>query len=500
MSQTAIQLRNVVFSYPGSTTPVLDGLTVTFSRGFTGVVGGNGTGKSTLLRLVNSDFEPDNGLIEGAEDVVYCEQRTDAPPAWLEAMLLDDDGATFALRGRLGIEDDFDTRWETLSHGERKRAQIGCALWQRPATLAVDEPTNHIDGKTRAQLLDALRRFNGIGLIVSHDRNLLDELCHQSVWLEPGFANVYPGGYSDALTLRNEEKGVAQRLRARAVKQRDSLVREKARRRADDAKADRQLSKGNIDAKDHDAKARVNLKKLTSSGAGKKTSQLDGRLERAQSAVTDARVTKEFELGIWLPGSVSRRQNLLSVAAGSLEIGNGRTLTYPDLFMRPTDRVAITGINGSGKSTLLRNLVTQLNVPPENTIYMPQEISAEASQRLLAEVKTLSKDLLGQVMTIVSRLGTRPGRLLESELASPGEIRKLLLALGMARSPHLLIMDEPTNHLDLPSIEALEHALKECPCGLLLVSHDQRFLDETTSVTWQLEQDKSGHAAVQITM
>ena len=345
-----------------------------------------------------------------------------------------------------------------------------------------------------------MRRFNGIGLIVSHDRNLLDELCHQSVWLEPGFANVYPGGYSDALTLRNEEKGVAQRLRARAVKQRDSLVREKARRRADDAKADRQLSKGNIDAKDHDAKARVNLKKLTSSGAGKKTSQLDGRLERAQSAVTDARVTKEFELGIWLPGSVSRRQNLLSVAAGSLEIGNGRTLTYPDLFMRPTDRVAITGINGSGKSTLLRNLVTQLNVPPENTIYMPQEISAEASQRLLAEVKTLSKDLLGQVMTIVSRLGTRPGRLLESELASPGEIRKLLLALGMARSPHLLIMDEPTNHLDLPSIEALEHALKECPCGLLLVSHDQRFLDETTSVTWQLEQDKSGHAAVQITM
>ena len=103
-------------------------------------------------------------------------------------------------------------------------------------------------------------------------------------------------------------------------------------------------------------------------------------------------------------------------------------------------------------------------------------------------------------MTIVSRLGTRPGRLLESELASTGEIRKLLLALGMARSPHLLIMDEPTNPLDLPSIEALEHALKECPCGLLLVSHDQRFLDETTSVTWQLEQDKSGHAAVQITM
>ena len=500
MSPAAIQLRNVVFSYPGSTTPVLDGLTVTFSRGFTGVVGGNGTGKSTLLKLVNSDLEPDKGLIEGTEDVVYCEQRTDTPPALLEAMLLDDDSATFAMRGRLGIDDDFETRWQTLSHGERKRAQIGCALWQRPTALAVDEPTNHIDGKTRAQLLDALQQFNGIGLIVSHDRNLLDELCHQSVWLEPGLASVFPGGYSDALMLRNEEKGVAQRVRARAVKERDSLVREKVRRRANDAKADRQLSKGNIDAKDHDAKARVNLKKLTSSGAGKRTSQLDGRLERAQNAVADARVSKEFELGIWMPGSVSKRQNLLSVAAGSLEIGNGRTLTYPDLFMRPTDRVALTGNNGSGKSTLLRSLVTQLNVPPENTVYMPQEISAETSQRLLAEAKTLSKDLLGHVMTIVSRLGTRPGRLLESELASPGEIRKLMLALGMVRSPHLLIMDEPTNHLDLPSIEALERALKECPCGLLLVSHDQRFLHETTSVSWQLERDKSGHAALKITM
>ena len=89
-------------------------------------------------------------------------------------------------------------------------------------------------------------------------------------------------------------------------------------------------------------------------------------------------------------------------------------------------------------------------------------------------------------MTSVSRLGSRPGRLLGSETPSPGEIRKLLLAMGVDRGPHLVIMDEPTNHLDLPSIECLEDALAECPCALLLVSHDERFLSKLVQVRWHL--------------
>jgi ATPase subunit of ABC transporter with duplicated ATPase domains len=89
-------------------------------------------------------------------------------------------------------------------------------------------------------------------------------------------------------------------------------------------------------------------------------------------------------------------------------------------------------------------------------------------------------------MTVVSRLGSRPAGLLDSSEPSPGELRKLLLGIGIARHPYLIIMDEPTNHLDLPSIECLEEALAECPCGLLLVSHDRQFLQGLTRIRWNI--------------
>ena len=95
------------------------------------------------------------------------------------------------------------------------------------------------------------------------------------------------------------------------------------------------------------------------------------------------------------------------------------------------------------------------------------------------------------MMTIVSRLGSRPTRLLESKQPSPGEIRKLMLATGISNKPHLIIMDEPTNHLDLPSIECLESALLDCPCGLLLVSHDNRFLTRLTKINWHIAETPS---------
>ena len=91
-------------------------------------------------------------------------------------------------------------------------------------------------------------------------------------------------------------------------------------------------------------------------------------------------------------------------------------------------------------------------------------------------------------MTIVSRLNSRPERLLQSETPSPGELRKIMLALGVAEETQFIIMDEPTNHLDLPSIECLQDALEDCPCGLLLVSHDRRFLEGLTTTEWRIRQ------------
>ena len=101
-------------------------------------------------------------------------------------------------------------------------------------------------------------------------------------------------------------------------------------------------------------------------------------------------------------------------------------------------------------------------------------------------------------MTSVSRLGSRPGRLITSEQPSPGEIRKIMLALGVVRGPHLIVMDEPTNHMDLPSIGCVEEALAEAPCALLLVSHDRRFLDALAEWAWTLEPSIDGTVSLRI--
>ena len=149
----------------------------------------------------------------------------------------------------------------------------------------------------------------------------------------------------------------------------------------------------------------------------------------------------------------------------------------------------IVGANGLGKSTLVRKIVACANVPPEKLLVVPQEIDEEESRAIHADVKRLERGPLGRVMTLISRLGSRPGRLLASTTPSPGEIRKILLARGVERGPHLIVMDEPTNHLDLPSIECLEDALAEAPCALLLVSHDERFLSRLSTIRWVLSQE-----------
>ena len=131
-----------------------------------------------------------------------------------------------------------------------------------------------------------------------------------------------------------------------------------------------------------------------------------------------------------------------------------------------------------------------LNLPINQVTYVPQEIDIHASRNVIERARDLPNEKLGQMMTVVSCLGSRPHRLLESVKPSPGEIRKVLLATGIANVPHLIVMDEPTNHLDLPSIECLEQALFDCPCGLLLVSHDRRFLETLTHQRWHISEDR----------
>jgi ATPase subunit of ABC transporter with duplicated ATPase domains len=488
MSRVWVEFSNVTFHYATAVGDLFKHITLHIAEGWSGVVGPNGSGKTTLLKLATGLLAPVEGRIHRPQRVVYCPQRTDDPPAYFEDFVSSLTKSSRIIKGRLGIQADWPARWATLSHGERKRAQIATALWREPDMLAIDEPTNHVDAEAHALIAAALHAYAGVGMLVSHDRELLDTLCRRTIFVDPPNAVSRKGGYTQGKHIVNEEQEAIRKQRTKIKRAYKKLRREAARRQDMANRADGMRSKKGIAQKDHDAKAKIDGARLTGKDAvgGKLLRQLDGRLARARRDMEETRVKKEYALGIWLPGSLSTRDRLLEFSEGELSLGPLKVLRHPTLFITPKDRIGITGPNGSGKSTLLQRLVAELNVEREHITYIPQEIDIDQSKRTLDEARLLPNDQTGHLMAIVSRLGSRPERLLESATPSPGETRKLLLALGMTRRPHIILMDEPTNHMDLPSIECLEQALAGCPCCLVLISHDRRFLDRLTRLRWHI--------------
>jgi len=491
MTDLSILFQNVSFTYDKATQPLIRDLSVHFTRGWTGIVGANGVGKSTILKLATGNLEPQQGRVMIPELAIYCQQRTENAPDQLYDLIHAINSEAFRIKGRLGVEDDWMRRWTTLSHGERKRAQIAVAMWRKPQVLAVDEPTNHLDAEAQDLLFAAVSTFQGVGLLVSHDRKLLDDLCHQCLFVEPPDAILRPGNYSRGLRQAEKDEMTVQKKRLQAKHGFLRLKREAAKRRDTASRAHRKRSKRGLALKDHDARGKINLARVTGKDgiAGKRLNQLEGRLSQARTKMDGFKVKKTYKMGIWISGAKSKRNTLFNLPAGSLPLGGDRRLHFPDLSMKPDDRIALTGLNGSGKSTLIGYIMRSLNLPENHVTYVPQEIDAHASQDVMSRARDLPNEKLGKMMTIVSCLGSRPHRLLESAEPSPGEIRKILLATGIANVPHLIVMDEPTNHLDLPSIECLEQALMGCPSGLLLVSHDRRFLKALTRRRWHLSQD-----------
>ncbi len=502
MASAQLNLQAVEFAHPGMTAPLFTDLTVQFPSGWTGIVGPNGAGKTTLLKVAMGELAPQGGTVQRQGLALYVAQRTDEPPEFFEDFIWAPDAGL--LKARLRVGDDWPERWATLSHGERKRAQIAVALWREPAVLALDEPSNHIDAEACRLLREALQDFSGIGLLVSHDRTLLDELCSQCLLLDPPDAVLRPGGVTEALEQQERDEQSAHSTNESLRRTASRLQAEAQRRRviADQkASAARGSKQKKIPANDHDGRAMRNLAKLTGKDAyaGKLAAQMSQRAGKVEAQRAEIAVKKRYETGIWVDGaSFMPRDFLLRLLAGQLPLGGGRALHFPDLAIGGTSRIALKGANGLGKSTLVRHLLGQLQVPMEKVVTVPQEISAEDSRALLEAVKNLPNVERGRVMTTISRLGSRPARLLESALPSPGEVRKLLLALGIVRGPHLIVMDEPTNHMDLPGILCLEEALADCPCAMLLVSHDESFLEKITQTDWLLAKDAAGNTRLEI--
>lgn len=489
MPQSFLDFHRITFRYDSTSLPIVQDLSAHFPPGWTGIIGPNGAGKTTLLRLASGELIPGQGEVRASGQVIICSQDTGEPPGHLAGFLRATDGRATRLKGSLRIAGDWLEHWHVLSHGERKRAQIAVALWRRPSILAADEPTNHIDLDAQRLLRAALRSFQGVGLLVSHDRALLDELCERCLVLRPPRAELRPGGYTRAVEQMAAERTALRCAREVARDDLQRLQRVAAQRTHEAARADRRRSKRNLDKHDSDGRGRIDLARVTGKDgqAGRLLSQLSGRLGQAQDRLAGLRVDKEYRLGIELRGDTSPRNALFRLPAAEIPLGERRRLVCPELSMSGQERIALSGPNGSGKSTLVRRIVSLLPLPAERVTYMPQELGSDAGPDLLARLRCLPAAQLGEVMAFISRLGSRPERLLESASPSPGELRKLLLALGMARRPHLIIMDEPTNHLDLPSIECMERALDGVVCGLLLVAHDERFLSRLARRRWVID-------------
>jgi ATPase subunit of ABC transporter with duplicated ATPase domains len=492
-----LSFNSVEFSYPSSVYPVLKNINFEIGPGWTGVTGENGAGKSTLLLLAAGLLPPGAGSVRGIAGSFYCPQRTgEIPDSW-EDLFFAADNAAGRLLDSLEIEADWPYRWETLSHGERKRFQLAAALWRNPALLAVDEPTNHLDTEAAALVREALAGYRGIGLLVSHDRALLDGLCGNCFFLREGTVTPRPGGVSRGLAEEERELAERRSLRKKLLNEEDRLAAEADRRQRVVEGSRNRLSKRGISPGDRDTRGKINLARLSGKDAvgANQYRRMKARLEKAEEAREKAAGSGERKQGITLKGQRARADRLFFLEAGSVTLGEGRKLFFPDLLIRPEDRIALTGPNGSGKSTLVRHMLGRL---PDALplLYLPQELDEEESRGILDAVFREGEKLRGEILSRFSRLGSDPRVLYKSAPPSPGEIRKLVIARGIFRDPALIVMDEPTNHLDMASIGLLETALAGYSGALLLVSHDELFLSRLIGRQWTIAKDGRNSALI----
>ena len=473
-----LRLDGLCFSY--GQTELFHDLTASFPSGWTGIVGANGSGKTTLMHLIRGALRPSAGVIDTrGMSVHYSSQEPTQPDESLRRFDAQWDRVAFRLRARLQLGDGELDRFDTLSPGERKRWQIASALHAAPDVLLLDEPTNHLDARSNTLLGEALARYRGIGILVSHDRTLLDRLCHHILRIEGGRAHVGVGNYSCCLDRwHREERG--QRERDEQLAQQET----KARRALDRARRNQEAAQGRLSTrrrmkgpKDTDARSSA-AKARARNGAAKRSLELRGRrrhLEDIEEARRDLGLRRRRGRSIVMPSAPCPVDPLLGLEQGLLRRGSRTLFEHPALQLGRSQRIHLRGANGSGKTTLLERLISSAPARRAQLLYVPQLLPPRPIEGI--DTKTAH---------ILAALGVDPSALSRSPAPSPGERRKLAIAEGIARGVWAIIMDEPTNHLDLPAIERLEEALSAFSGALLLVTHDERLAARLCDVTWEI--------------
>ncbi|MGP1282207.1 MAG: ABC-F family ATP-binding cassette domain-containing protein [Parasphingopyxis sp.] len=438
------------------------------------LIGRNGTGKTTLFRLLADQIEADEGrrTIQPGTRVVLLEQDPDmAGHATLRDWALDREDAPApheieAIAGQLGI--DLDTPADTASGGERRRAAISRALAQNPDVLLLDEPTNHLDLTAIDWLEDWLGRFTGAFIAISHDRTFLRRLTRATLWLDRGNlrrAEIGFGGYDAWVEkIYAEEAKAAERMDAR------------------------------LKIETHWLHRGVTARRKRNQGRLTKLYELRAQREKMLGPVGVAKLAVESD--------EVKTKSVIDARKVSKSYGDRTIIEDFTLRIQRGDRIGIVGANGAGKTTLLKLLTGEIE-PDAGRIKRAKTLDAVIidQQRALMEPDKRVRDVLTEGSDWIDVNGT-PKRieaylkdfLFDPKLAdarigtfSGGERSRLLLAREFAKTSNLLVLDEPTNDLDMETLDLLQEVIADYEGTVLIVSHDRDFLDRTVTVTLGLD-------------
>ncbi len=461
-----VDLKNI--GLQGTDRAILENLTLTISSGeCVGVVGINGTGKSTLLNILAGVLEPDSGVIRRGRGVrVGHLAQNPVLPAGTVREMLGDGWMIDAALSRLGMLGAADADTAQLSQGQLKRVALAQLFAQSNDLLILDEPTNHLDLNAIEWLEQQIVGFSGAVVFVSHDRFLLDQVTNRMIEIDRGKSYLHQGGYAkllEAQAQREEQAASAEQVRRNMARRELEWLRRGVKARSTKPQA-------RIDA------AERLLSRRVETAARSNTIQFEITAPRLGNTVI-----KAHHVSFSYPSSAPILHDV------TLELG-------------PGDRVGIVGPNGAGKSTFV-NLLAQRTEPTTGTLkygptvrasYFEQEGGSFNLEATVQELVAGPHGVPGSPGDVAMMNNFWFGGALAKTRAmslSGGERRRLQLLLALTVQPNVLFLDEPTNDLDLETIRLIEEFLSQWTGTLVVVSHDRTFLSRTTDRLLEVNPD-----------